>query len=398
MGMSSRQIGPYRIISLLGKGGMGEVYLAEDPRLGRKIAVKLLGAAFTRDEDRLRRFEQEARAASALNHPNILTIYDIGEAEGTLFIATEYIEGNTLRRRIPPTGMALREALEIAVQVAGALAAAHAGGIAHRDIKPENIMLRRDGYVKVLDFGLAKLVERGATSTDTSAPTVAVAETDPGRVVGTAQYMSPEQARGLKVDERTDIFSLGVVLYEMVAGRGPFTVRAVGSGRFAYQRGAQAGAAGCGSRRGHSHYPPNQVRQDPLHTSTRDVMADYARRRDRFVRNPSSPCFFLNDHGRRMEGSAVRRTFYDLSRQIGLRGPEDHKGPRLHDFRHRFAVRTLVQWYRSNQDIERRLPVLSTFLGHGHVADTYWYLSVEPELMGLATRRLELRWGIAHEE
>ncbi len=141
-----------------------------------------------------------------------------------------------------------------------------------------------------------------------------------------------------------------------------------------------------------------KTRLVPLHPSTRDVMADYARRRDRFLDNTSSPCFFLNDHGRRMDGSAVRRTFYDLSRQIGLRGPEDHKGPRLHDFRHRFAVRTLVQWYRSNEDIERRLPVLSTFLGHAHVADTYWYLSIEPELMGLATRRLEQRWGLTHEE
>ncbi len=141
-----------------------------------------------------------------------------------------------------------------------------------------------------------------------------------------------------------------------------------------------------------------KTRLVPLHDSTRDVMADYARRRNRFLRNPSSPCFFLNDHGRRLEGSAARRTFYELSRQIGLRSPEDHKGPRLHDFRHRFAVRTLVEWYRSNEDIERRLPVLSTFLGHGHVADTYWYLSVEPELMGLATRRLELRWGLKHEE
>lgn len=141
-----------------------------------------------------------------------------------------------------------------------------------------------------------------------------------------------------------------------------------------------------------------KTRLVPLHTSTRDVLADYARRRDRLLRRASSPCFFLNDHGRRLDGSAVRRTFYDLSRQIGLRGPEDHKGPRLHDFRHRFAVRTLIQWYRSNEDVERRLPVLSTFLGHGHVADTYWYLSVEPELMGLATRRLELRWGLKHEE
>ena len=141
-----------------------------------------------------------------------------------------------------------------------------------------------------------------------------------------------------------------------------------------------------------------KTRLVPLHSSARDVMADYARRRDQFLRSASSPCFFLNDHGRRLDISAVHRTFYDLSRQIGLRGPTDSKGPRLHDFRHRFAVRTLVQWYRSNEDIERRLPVLSTFLGHGHVADTYWYLSIEPELMGLATRRLELRWGLTHEE
>lgn len=141
-----------------------------------------------------------------------------------------------------------------------------------------------------------------------------------------------------------------------------------------------------------------KTRLVPLHTSTRDVMDDYARHRDRFLRNASSRCFFLNDHGRRLDGSAVHRTFYDLSRQIGLRAAEDHKGLRLHDFRHRFAVRTLIEWYRSNEDIERRLPVLSTFLGHGHVADTYWYLSVEPELMGLATRRLELRWGLPHEE
>ena len=141
-----------------------------------------------------------------------------------------------------------------------------------------------------------------------------------------------------------------------------------------------------------------KTRLVPLHPSTRDVLADYARRRDRFLRHTSSPGFLLNDYGRRLEVSSVHRTFYRLSRQIGLRGPEDHNGPRLHDFRHRFAVRTLIQWYRSNEDIERRLPILSTFLGHGHVADTYWYLSLEPELMGLATRRLELRWRLKHEK
>jgi integrase/recombinase XerD len=141
-----------------------------------------------------------------------------------------------------------------------------------------------------------------------------------------------------------------------------------------------------------------KTRLVPLHPSTRDVLADYARRRDRFLRRTSSTGFLLNDHGRLLEVSAVHRTFYRLSRQIGLRGPEDHNGPRLHDFRHRFAVRTLIHWYRSNEDIERRLPILSTFLGHGHVADTYWYLSLEPELMGLAMRRLELRWRLKHEK
>ena len=137
----------------------------------------------------------------------------------------------------------------------------------------------------------------------------------------------------------------------------------------------------------------NKNRLIPLHTSTRDVLSEYAEHRDRLVPNPSSSCFLLNDCGRCLERSAVRRTFYDLSRQIGLRGPADHTGPRIHDFRHRFALNTLIQWYRAGEDIERRLPVLSTFLGHAHVADTYWYLSIHPELMGLATKRLEQRWG-----
>lgn len=146
------------------------------------------------------------------------------------------------------------------------------------------------------------------------------------------------------------------------------------------------------------HTKFNKTRLIPLHLSARDVLTDYARRRDRLVPHPASACFLLNDHGRRLQSSAVHRTFYDLSRQIGLRGPADHTGPRIHDFRHRFAVNTLIQWYRANEDIERRLPVLSTFLGHAHVADTYWYLSVHPELMGLATRRLEQRWRLTHED
>ncbi len=146
------------------------------------------------------------------------------------------------------------------------------------------------------------------------------------------------------------------------------------------------------------HTKFNKTRLIPLHVSTRDVFLEYAGHRDRLVSNPASPCFLLNDKGRRLQISAVHRTFYDLSRQIGLRGPADHTGPRIHDFRHRFAVNTLIRWYRANEDIERRLPVLSTFLGHAHVADTYWYLSVHPELMGLATSRLEQRWGLTHED
>ncbi|HKP85319.1 MAG TPA: protein kinase [Blastocatellia bacterium] len=220
--MHPEQISHYRILNKLGAGGMGEVYLAEDVSLRRKVALKLLSAEFTRNEDRLRRFEQEAQAASALNHPNILTIYAVGHQDGAHFIATEYIEGETLRHRLLRERVTVREALDIAVQVASALSASHQAGIIHRDIKPENIMIRPDGYVKVLDFGLAKLTEQPSASSDTQAPTIAKANTDPGTIMGTINYMSPEQARGRVTDARSDIFSLGVVVYEMVAGRPPF--------------------------------------------------------------------------------------------------------------------------------------------------------------------------------
>jgi serine/threonine-protein kinase len=212
----------YRIVSRIGAGGMGEVYLAEDVRLGRKVALKILNDDLTKHEDRVRRFEQEARAASALTHPNILTIFDIGTEVSTHFIATEYIDGLTLRSLLTRARLKLGEVFDVALQIAGALAAAHAAGIIHRDIKPENIMVRADGLVKVLDFGLAKLIETQAPSTDSVARTIARANTDPGTVMGTAAYMSPEQARGQSVDARTDIFSLGVVIYEMIAGRAPF--------------------------------------------------------------------------------------------------------------------------------------------------------------------------------
>jgi len=214
-------ISHYEILSTLGEGGMGEVYLAQDKRLGRRLALKLLPALYSDDLARLRRFEQEARATSGLNHPNIITIHEIGEADGRRFIATEYVDGQTLREHLASGSLEIEEALHVSEQIASALAAAQTEGIIHRDIKPENIMLRRDGIVKVLDFGLAKLTEDKATGPDD--PTRALVKTGAGVVMGTAQYMSPEQARGLEVDARTDIFSLGVVIYEMVTGNPLFT-------------------------------------------------------------------------------------------------------------------------------------------------------------------------------
>jgi eukaryotic-like serine/threonine-protein kinase len=241
--MTPETISHYRILSKLGAGGMGEVYLAEDLNLGRRVALKLLPSQFTQDPERVRRFEQEARAASATSHPNILTIYEIGQVEtatGVLhFMAMEFVEGQTLRQRLKQ-GLKLDEALEIGIQIGSALAAAHGVGITHRDIKPENIMVRHDGYVKILDFGLAKLTEnaflQGSDPSITYAETVedpfkdryatvtpgSQKETSPGMILGTISYMSPEQARGLKIDTRTDIFSFGITLYEMVAGRSPF--------------------------------------------------------------------------------------------------------------------------------------------------------------------------------
>src|SRR5262245_676350 len=215
-------IGHYRIESLIGVGGMGEVYLARDELLGRKIALKFLPESLTANDAQLSRLEHEARTASALNHPNILTVHEIGVDGSRHFIATEFIQGKTLRAVLVRGKLDPRKALDIATQVGSALAAAHKSGVLHRDIKPENIMLRPDRYVKVLDFGIAKLTEQQRAPDNHDVGTMGVLETRPGPVIGTARYMSPEQARGEPVDARTDIWSFGVVLYEMLAGAPPF--------------------------------------------------------------------------------------------------------------------------------------------------------------------------------
>jgi serine/threonine protein kinase len=218
-----RDLGPYRIVERLGRGGMGEVYLALDSRLGRLVALKILPVYFASDDERLRRFQGEARAASALNHPNILTIHEVGESEGVPFIATEFIDGQTIRELIGRQELSPPEVLDVTEQVASALSAAHSAGIVHRDIKPENIMRRTDGLVKILDFGIAKLMEQRRPEHSKGSQFGVTAQTEAGLVMGTVNYMSPEQARGLPVDERTDIWSLGVVLYEMMSRRLPFT-------------------------------------------------------------------------------------------------------------------------------------------------------------------------------
>ena len=216
-------IGPYKIIERLGAGGMGEVYLAADARLERLVALKILPTYFASDDTRLRRFQREARAASGLNHPNILTIHEVGESDGVYFIATEFIDGQTIRELVRNQKLSLEEVLDIAAQVASALSAAHAAGIVHRDIKPENIMQRTDGLVKILDFGIAKLMEPNTPDHSNETQSIIRTHTEAGLVMGTVNYMSPEQARALPVDERTDIWSLGVVFYEMLTKRLPFT-------------------------------------------------------------------------------------------------------------------------------------------------------------------------------
>src|SRR6516162_5852821 len=215
------KLGPYEILGQIGAGGMGEVYRAKDPRLGRDVAIKVLPASFSADADRLRRFEQEARAAGILNHPNITAVYDIGSHEGAPYVVQELLEGETLRSALAGGRLSPRKAVDYSLQVAHGLAAAHEKGIVHRDLKPENLFVTRDGRVKILDFGLAKLTHQEEGSQATNLPT-ATAGTEPGVVLGTLGYMSPEQVRGKAADPRSDIFSFGAILYEMLSGRRAF--------------------------------------------------------------------------------------------------------------------------------------------------------------------------------
>ena len=222
---ANTRLGPYEIVGPLGAGGMGEVYRARDPRLGREVAIKILPTAFSADVDRLRRFEQEARAAAALNHPNILAVYDIGTEAGTTFVVSELLEGKTLREALRQGALPVRKTTAYAVQIAQGLAAAHEKGIVHRDLKPENLFITPDGRVKILDFGLAKLTEPFREDAGVSNLATTPGSTSPGMIVGTVGYMAPEQIQGLQVDPRTDLFALGCVLYEMLSGARAFSGR-----------------------------------------------------------------------------------------------------------------------------------------------------------------------------
>src|SRR5499427_8148604 len=216
------RFGPYEVVGLIGAGGMGEVYRARDERLKRDVAIKVLPSLFSQDRDRLRRFEQEARAAGGLNHPNILAIHDIGSKDGAPYVVSELLEGETLRSRLASGALSARKAIDYAVQVARGLAAAHEKGIVHRDLKPENLFITKDGRVKILDFGLAKVTRPEKSGVQASVVSTTPASTEPGVVMGTVGYMSPEQVRGQPTDARSDIFSFGAILYEMLSGKRAF--------------------------------------------------------------------------------------------------------------------------------------------------------------------------------
>ncbi|HEV8231176.1 MAG TPA: serine/threonine-protein kinase [Thermoanaerobaculia bacterium] len=212
-------IGPYQILFRLGSGGMGEVWRARDTRRDQDVAIKVLSPEAVRDPDRMRRFAMEAKAASSLNHPNILTIYEVGESDAGPYLATEYVDGDTVRRLLNDGPLPIARAVDITKQAAEGVAVAHAAGIVHRDLKPENLMVTREGLVKILDFGLAKLLRPGEVSEENA---LNIGHTATGMIIGTAGYLSPEQLRGEKASERSDVFALGVVLYEMATGDNPF--------------------------------------------------------------------------------------------------------------------------------------------------------------------------------
>ena len=285
---SGTKLGPYEIISALGEGGMGEVYRARDTHLGRSVAIKILPAVFSADSDRLHRFEEEARSACALNHPNIVTIYELGQHGSTHYIAMELVEGKTLRELLVPGLLPMREAIEIAAQVAEGLAKAHEAGIAHRDLKPENLMVSDDGFVKILDFGLAKLASPSGEWSDMC--TTSVMQTAPGLVLGTVGYMSPEQASGQPLDFRSDQFSFGSVLYEMVTGKRAFQRNTAAETLVAILR-EQPEPIGMHNR----DAPPPLCwvierclakESDKRYVSTRDLARELATLRDCFSENP----------------------------------------------------------------------------------------------------------------
>ncbi len=283
------RLGPYEIIAPLGAGGMGEVYRAQDTRLDRTVAIKILSSTFSADSDRLRRFEQEARSASALNHPNIITIYELGRDGSTHYIAMELVEGKTVRELIASGSLPIQKAIEIAAQAAEGLTKAHEAGIAHRDLKPDNLMISNDGFVKILDFGLAKLTLPSGELNEAS-PTVAW-QTRPGVVMGTMQYMSPEQVSGGRLDFRSDQFSFGLVLYEMVTGKLAFRRNTTAETLVAILR-EQADPVG--AQNSDAPAPLCWVIErclakdpDKRYTSTRELARELAAIRDRFSEKPA---------------------------------------------------------------------------------------------------------------
>ena len=328
-------LGHYEIITQIGEGGMGEVYLAKDKKLDRKVAVKILNEEFSQDESNLKRFVSEAKAASALNHPNILTIYEFGEAEDMRFIVSEYIEGKTLREIVRESKLRLPQILDISIQITGALASAHKAHLVHRDIKPENIMVRPDGYVKVLDFGLAKLVEQKNKSIlSLEDPTVRQDLTAKGVILGTVKYMSPEQAKGERVDERTDIFSLGIMIYEMLAGEPPF-----------------GGASGIETLGSILHKDPVPLsRQAPGVPHELERIVNKALRKDREERYQSAKDLLndLKDVGQNLE----------FQNKLNRTAAPDHEGAKTQVFNAKALNSSSLQDLSGRTQLENRTAVL----------------------------------------